>query len=106
VGGAVELHQLAFAGRAQSTLAMSRRPAFAGRADAASAEQPSQGFPAQREAFFFDELFLEMMIVEAGVARARQFQGALAYALRGARGLGRPRLTCPEPLRCLADSAI
>ena len=36
-------------------------------------EQPSQGFAAQREAFFFDELLLEMMIVEAGVARARQF---------------------------------
>ena len=73
VGGAVELHKLAFAGRAQSALAMSGRAAFAGRCDAAGAEQPSQGFAAQREAFFFDQLLLEMMIVEAGVARARQF---------------------------------
>jgi len=88
VGGAVELHQLAFAGRAQTALAMSGRAAFAGRADAAGAEQPSQGFAAQREAFFFDELLLEMMIVEAGVARARQFQDALAYGLRRAPGTG------------------
>ena len=88
VGGTVELHELTFVGRAKTALAMSGRPAFAGRAEAASAEQPSQGFAAQREAFFFDELLLEMMIVKAGVARARQFQGALAYGLRRAPGAG------------------
>ena len=88
VRGAVELHKLAFAARAQAALAMSGRPAFAGRSDAAGAEQSPQSFAAQREAFFFDELLLEMMIVEAGVARARQFQGALAYGLRRAPGTG------------------
>jgi len=88
MGGAVELHKLPFAGRAQTTLAMSGRPAFAGRADAAGAEQPSQGFATQREAFLFDQLLLEMMIVKAGVARARQFQGALAYGWRRAPGTG------------------
>jgi hypothetical protein len=73
VGGAVELHKFPFAGRAQTALTMSARLAFTGRSDAVGAEQPTQGFAAQREAFFFDELLLEMMIVETGVARAGQF---------------------------------
>jgi len=72
----------------QSALAMSGRAAFAERAEAAGAEQPSQSFAAQREGFFFDELLLEMLIVEAGAARAGQFQGALAYGWRRAPGAG------------------
>jgi hypothetical protein len=50
-----------------------RRAAFAGRADAVGVEQPTEAFAAQREALFFDELLFKMMIVEAGVERARQF---------------------------------
>ncbi|MGH9690342.1 MAG: hypothetical protein ACRD4C_04465, partial [Candidatus Acidiferrales bacterium] len=48
------------------------RPTFARRADAAGAEQTAQGFSAEREALCFNELFVEMMIVETGVARACQ----------------------------------
>ena len=95
VGGAVELDQFAFAGRAQTALAMSGRPALAWRADAVGAEQAAQGFAAQREAFLFDELLVEMMVVEAGVACAGQGEDADARALAAVRRwLGRPRLTC------------
>ena len=81
VGRAVELDEFAFASRAQTTLAMSGRSAFAWRAQAVGAEQAAQGFAAQREAFLLDEFLVEMMIVEAGVACARQGEDAVARAL-------------------------
>jgi hypothetical protein len=50
---------------------------------------------------------MEMMIVEAGVARAGQSQDALTYGGRRARrGGGGRGWRMPEPLRCPADSAI
>jgi len=81
VGRAVELNELAFSGRSQAALTMSGRPTFARRADAAGAEQTTQGFSAEREALCFNELFVEMMIVETGVARACQSEDAVG--LRG-----------------------
>ena len=69
---AVELEQFSFASGTQTALAMSRRAAFAGRADAAGAEQATQGFAAEGEALLLDELLMEMVIVEARIARACQ----------------------------------
>ena len=94
VGRAVELNEFAFASRAQTALAMSGRSAFAWRAEALAAEQPAQGFAAEREAFLFDELLVKMMVVEAGVACARQARMRLRTAWGMRRWLGRPRLTC------------
>jgi len=84
VGRAVELHEFAFAGRAQAALAMSGRAAFAWGAHAVGSEQAAQGFAAQRESFCFNELLVEMMIVETNVARACQSQDAVASGWRGA----------------------
>src|SRR5579863_4813422 len=70
VGRAVELDELAFASRAQAALTMSGRSTLAWRTDAVGAEEAAQGFAAQGEVFLFDEFLAEMMIVEAGVARA------------------------------------
>ncbi len=66
MGRAVELHELAFSGRSQA----------------------AQGFSAEREALCFNELFMEMMIVETGVARACQREDAVAGGLRGASMAG------------------
>src|SRR6185437_9118239 len=85
---AVQLHEFTFAGRAQAALAMRGRAAFARRADAVGAEQTAQGFAAEREAFFFHELFVEMMIVETGVARARHGKDAVAIGLWDASAAG------------------
>jgi len=63
---------------------MSGRSAFTGRADAAGAEEAANGFAAEREALFFNQLFVEMMIVETGVARACQSEDAVAGGLGGA----------------------
>src|SRR5580658_4613735 len=53
---AVELHQLAFASDAQTTLAMSGRATFAWRAQSLAAQQATEGFAAEREAFLLDWL--------------------------------------------------
>ena len=86
MGRAVELDQFALAGRAQTALAMSGRAAFAWRADAVGAEQPAQGFAAQREAFLFDELLVQVMVVEASVARACRARSGRACARAGGGG--------------------
>ncbi len=88
VWGAVELHELAFASRGQTALAMSGRTALAWRADAVGTEQAAQGFAAEREALVFDELVMKMMIVEAGVAGARQSEDAVARGFGGASVAG------------------
>src|SRR5579862_2531593 len=81
VGRAIELDEFTFASRTQTALTMSGRTAFAWWADAVGAEQAAQGFAAEGEAFVFDELLVEMMIVEAGVARVRESEDAVACAL-------------------------
>jgi hypothetical protein len=43
---------------------MSRRAAFAGRADAGSAEQTAKGLTAERETFLLDQFLVKVMIVE------------------------------------------
>ena len=78
---AVELDQFALTRRAQTALAMSGRSALARRTDAVDTEQPAQGFAAQREAFLFDELVVQVMIVEASVARACQSEDTEACVL-------------------------
>ena len=88
VGGAVELDEFAFASRAEAALAVSRRAAFSGGAEAFAAQQTAEGLAAEGEAFMFDELLAEMMIVEAGVAGARQTEDALAGAFGQAAGTG------------------
>src|SRR5713226_2963278 len=68
---AVEQDQLPLASRTQAALAMSRSPAFSGRAKALAAEQTTEGFPAEGKALDLGELFAEMVIVEAAIAGAR-----------------------------------
>ena len=82
MGRAVELHQFALAGRAQTALTMSGRAAFAGRAAPGGTQDAAKGLAAEREAFLFDEFFVEVMVVKAGIARAGQMQQLLACAGR------------------------
>ena len=82
VWGTIQLNQFSFAARPLTTLAMSRGAAFAGRADAGSAEQTAHGLTAERETFLFGQFLVKVMIVEAGIAAARQLQDA------GTRTLG------------------
>ena len=79
---AVELDQFAFASRAEAALAVSRRAAFAGRAETFAAKQTAEGLSAEREAFDLVEFFAEMVIVEAGAAGAGQMQDAGAHGFR------------------------
>jgi len=82
VGRAIELDQFAFAGRAETALTMSGWAALARGAETFTAEQAAQGFAAEREALLLDQLFAEVMIVEAGIAGTRQGQNAGADARR------------------------
>ena len=79
--GAIELDEFAFAGGAQTALAMSGRAALSGRGDAFATQQTAQGLAAEGEAFLLDELLREVMIVEAGVAGAGQSEDASAHAV-------------------------
>ena len=94
VGRAIELHQFAFAGGAQTALAMSGSTAFTGRAQTGLAQKTAQGFAAEGEALDLAKFFAEVMIVEAGISGAGQSDDGLADALGRRRGLGRPRLAC------------
>ena len=51
---------------------MSSRAAFTRRADSGRTKQPAESFAAEREAFLFDELLAEMVIVESGIGGASQ----------------------------------
>lgn len=55
---------------------------FARRADAGGAQDAAKRFAAEREAPLFDQLFVEVMVVEAGVTRGGQMQQLLACAGR------------------------
>ena len=68
---AVELHQFAFASDAQTSLAMSGSATFTGRTEALAAQQATEGFAAEREAFQFGELFAQVMVIEAGATVVR-----------------------------------
>jgi hypothetical protein len=61
---------------------MSGSASFAGRADSSIAEKTAESLAAEGKTFDLTELFAEMVIVEAGVARASQIEDA------GARGPG------------------
>lgn len=88
VGRAVQLHEFTFTSRAQTALTMRRWTAFARRADATGAQQATQGFAAEGEALLFNELFMEMVVVETGVTGARQSEDAFAGGLRSASVAG------------------
>ena len=88
VRGAVQLYELSFVPRTPTTLAMSGRAAFARRADARDAKQTAEGLAAEREAFLLDQLLVEVMIVEAGIATAHELQDAAAHAWRQAARVG------------------
>ena len=81
MGRAIQLHEFPFASESQTSLAMSRRTAFARRADALGAQQTAEGLAAQRETFLLAELFAEMVIIEAGIAGAGQMQDGSTDAL-------------------------
>ena len=80
--GAIQLHQLAFAGGTQTTLAMSGSAAFTRRADARLAQEATQGFAAEEEALDLAKFLAEVVIVEAGIGGAGQADGGLTYPLR------------------------
>ena len=65
VGRAIQLHQFALASGSQTALAMSRRAAFAGRAQTGLAQKTTQRLTAEGEALDLAKLFAEMVIVEA-----------------------------------------
>jgi len=98
---AVELDQFALTSRAQTALAMSGWSALTRRTNAVDTEQPAQGFAAQREAFLFDELVVQVMIVEAGVARACQSEDTDARAL-GQTAVAGPAAADVRQSRCAA----
>jgi hypothetical protein len=81
VRGTVQLYQFSFAPRPLTALAMSQRAAFAGRADAGSAEQTAKGLTAERETFLLDQFLVKVMIVESGIATSRELQDAGAGTL-------------------------
>jgi hypothetical protein len=81
VRGAVELDEFALTGRTQTSLTMSRWPAPTRGTNAVGTQQPTQSFAAQREAFLFDELVVQVMVVEGGIACACQGQDAEARTL-------------------------
>ncbi len=79
---AVKLDEFAFARDARAALTMSRSAAFARRAETFLAQKTAQRLTSKREAFDFTEFFAKMVVVEAGIFRARQAQDGLASALR------------------------
>ena len=98
VGRAVELHQFAFASGTQTALAVSRSAAFAGRTDAGLAQEPTEGFAAEREALDLAKFFAEVMIVEASIGGAGQADNGLAHPGRQAAGTGPSAVgVAPEP---------
>jgi hypothetical protein len=95
VNAGVEQKHLALASAGQTALTMSGSAAFAGRADSGAAEKTTESFAAERKTFDLSELFAEMVIVEARVARAGEIEDAGASGFgKAARGLGRPWLAC------------
>src|ERR1700730_8316763 len=78
--GGVQLHQFSFTRRAQTALAMSGRPAFAGRTDARTAEQTAEGLAAERETFPLDQFLVEVVIVEASIASTCELEDAASRA--------------------------
>ena len=84
----VEQQHLAFASAGQAALAMSESATFTGRADSGRAQQTAKGFASEREAFFLDQFFAQVMVVETGVGSAGQLQDAVAHALRQATMAG------------------
>ena len=81
VRSVVELDRFAFAGGAQTALAMCGRTAFPGRTDAGLTQQTTQGLAAEREALDLTKFFAEMVIVEAGIGSACQSHDPLAHGV-------------------------
>jgi len=90
VGRAIELHQFAFAGGAQTALTMGGSAALAGRADPSLPQETTERFAAQRETLDFAKLFAEMVIVEASIGGAGQANHGLAHPDRQPAGAGSP----------------
>ena len=88
VGAAIEQEHLAFTSAGDSALAMGGSTAFARRADPGRAQQAAESLTAEREMIDLSELLAEVMIVEAGVTRARELQDAFAHALGQTAGAG------------------
>ena len=108
VEAGIEQQHFAFASARQTALAMSGSASFAGRADPRPRADRRRRVsrPSERPSTF-DQLFAEMVIVEAGVARAGQMQDAGAHAIRaGGEGWAGRGWRVPEPLRCLADNGL
>ena len=82
------MHQFAFAGGAQTALAMSRSAAFAGRTDAGLSQQTAKGLAAEGEALDLAKFLAEVVIVEASIGGAGQTKGGLAHPLRQAMRAG------------------
>ncbi len=88
VRAAVELHQFAEASGPQAALAMSGSTALSRGAETVVAQQAAQGFPTEGKALALDQLFAEVVVVEAGVGAARELHDALAHDVRQATVAG------------------
>jgi hypothetical protein len=85
---AVELHQFALAGGAQTALAVNRSAALARGPETGLAQKPAQGFAAQGEALDLAKFFAEVVIVEAGIGGTGQANDVLANPGGQAAGAG------------------
>src|SRR5271169_1494817 len=88
VGAAVEQEHLAFTSAGEPALAMGGSTAFARRADPGRAQQAAESLTTEGKMFDLRELLAEVMIVEAGVTRARELQDAFAHELGQTAGAG------------------
>src|SRR6266404_5675336 len=72
VQASVEQQHLALTSTRQTALAMGRSATLTGRANPGRAQQTTEGFATEREAFLLDQFFTEVMVVEAGIGSADQ----------------------------------
>jgi hypothetical protein len=86
---------------------MSGSASLAGRAQTRGTQHPAQGFAARRQAFDFDQLLAERVIVKTGVASAGQVQDAGAQAIREAARARPPAAgVCQSRCACLPITKI
>ncbi len=88
VRAAIELHEFTETRGTQAALAVSRSTTLAWRALAILAQQTAEGFATEGEALALDQLFAEVVVVEAHIGATRQLQDPLADGIGQAPGAG------------------
>jgi hypothetical protein len=88
VTAGVEQQHLAFAGTAETALAMSRSAAFSGRTQSGGAQQLAHGFAMKGKALDLTKFLGEVMIVEPGIGGAGQMNDLTAHPVGQAARTG------------------